>query len=94
MDFSPEAELEMYMHESNGKPLTSERTNGFAMGKKIMDITVAAWKEDIYEMQLFVHELIEDGYPEWFLKKVQVLHLKATKQGYSKWFTSNQKGFA
>ena len=77
-DFSEDAALAMYLHESTGAPLPDPRTNGYALGKKWMDVTVAGWKEEIPQMCLLVSELQTDGYPDWFLKRVGVLHLAPT----------------
>ena len=79
-DFGEDAALDMFLHESTGTPLPDPKTNGYALGKKWMDVTVAMWKEDILQGNLFVFELQEDearspGYPDWFLKLVGVLGL-------------------
>ena len=72
-DFSGEAALAMYLHE-NGKPLPeTDKPNGFAVGKKWMNVTIQMWKEDIQNNLLFVWELSKD-YPEWFLKKIGILN--------------------
>lgn len=77
-DFSEEAALAMYEHETHGRPLAKgEKLNGFELGKRLMDVTVASWKEDIASRGLLVSELIEDGYPEWFLERIGVLNLRA-----------------
>lgn len=84
-DFSDDAALSMFLHESTGAALPDPRTNGFAIGKKSMDITVAAWKEDIPSGGLLVSELRADGYPDWFLDRVGVLHLAPTLKGCAWW---------
>jgi hypothetical protein len=85
-DFSESAALAMYLHESTGAPLPDPRTNGYALGKKWMDVTVAAWKEDIEQLGLLVSELQgEDGYPDWFLERVGVLRAKPTVSGVRWW---------
>lgn len=77
-DFSDAAALAMYEHETHGKPLErTEKLNGFALGKKWMDVTIAGWKDEIASRGLLVSELIADGYPEWFLERIGVLHLRA-----------------
>jgi hypothetical protein len=76
-DFSEPAAVAMYLHESTGAPLPDPRTNGYALGKKWMDVTVAGWKEEIPSRGLLVSELQEDGYPDWFLERVGVLHMRA-----------------
>lgn len=72
-DFSDEAALNMFIFESQGVSIPNVENNGFALGKKWMDVTIAAWKEDINKGLLFPFELLDDGYPEWFLKKVGIL---------------------
>ena len=76
-DFSEPAAVAMYLHESTGAPLPDPRTNGYALGKKWMDVTVAGWKEEIPACGLLVCELQDDGYPDWFLERVGVLHMRA-----------------
>ncbi len=83
-DFSEAAAVAMYLHESTGAALPDARTNGFALGKKWMDITVAGWKEEIPQLGLSVAELRED-YPDWFLERVGVLHLRPTRGGCAWW---------
>ena len=84
-DFSDQAALAMYLHESTGTPLPDAKTNGYALGKKWMDVTVAAWKEEIPQLGLLVTELQADGFPDWFLARVGVLHLKPTLKGCAWW---------
>ena len=84
-DFSDDAAMAMYLHESTGAPLPDPKTNGYALGKKWMDVTVAAWKEEIPQMGLLVSELQADGYPDWFLEQIGVLHLEPTRQACSWW---------
>ena len=69
-DFSEAAAVEMYRHETYGDSVVSE-WNGFALGKKWMDVTIAMWKEDIPKGLLAVDELRID-YPDWFLSKVGI----------------------
>lgn len=77
-DFSDEAALAMYKHETHGIPLLrTKKLNGFELGKKWMDVTIVGWKEEIASRGLLVSELIDDGYPEWFLERIGVLHLRA-----------------
>lgn len=73
-DFGEEAALTMFLHESTGTPLPDPKSNGYALGKKWMDVTVAMWKEDILLGNLFAFELIDD-YPDWFLERIGVLEL-------------------
>jgi len=75
-DFGHAAAWSMYNHESHGTKIPpSDALNGFALGKKWMDVTVAAWREDIQRGLLWVQELQEDGYPDWFLQRIGVLKL-------------------
>lgn len=67
-DYSDVAAAEMFAHESHGGPL-SER-NGFALGKKWMDVSVAMWREDIPKGLLSRTELEADGFPSWWLDRV------------------------
>ena len=61
--------IKLYNHESFGEPLNPG--NGFALGKKWLNVTVAMWLEDIELGTLFKHELYEDGkFPHWWLDKV------------------------
>jgi len=71
LDFSEQAKEDMYLFESRGVKLT-DMNNGYLNGKRIMDITVAAWKEDIPLGILSAKELQLD-YPDWFLNKVGLL---------------------
>jgi hypothetical protein len=74
-DFSDECMQEMYLHESTGTDLKMRKPlNGYEQGKKWMDVTIAMWKEDIKVGQLFVYELTNDGYPDWFLQRIGLLN--------------------
>ena len=86
-DFGHEAALAMFRHETHGEPLPQVRGigNGFALGKKLMDISIAGWREEIIQMGLRVEELIDDGYPEWFLERVGVLSLRPTVTACAWW---------
>lgn len=67
--FDEEAAVELFNHESYGKPLTP--LNGYALGKKWMDVFLAMWRQDIEEGNLFKFELYTSGeFPEWWLDKV------------------------
>ena len=75
-DFGPAAAREMYLYESTGVKLGMLATwNGFALGKKWMDVTAAMWREDIQSKMLRVEELQADGFPDWFLARVGVLRV-------------------
>lgn len=70
MDFSQPMLEEMYVFESTGKGALSEN-NGYALGKRNINITVTDWKADLENGYLFLHELYEDPkYPHWFLDSV------------------------
>ena len=43
--------------------------NGYLIGKRFMDITVAMWREDIPQGILYKYEL-EEHYPKWWLDRV------------------------
>lgn len=76
-DWSDEAFLEADDYESRGVlPRTrdwSEPSNGFLASKRAMDITIAAWKEDIEAKLLWPEELLADGYSEKYLKSIGIL---------------------
>ena len=76
-DFSEAAEIQMFSHESTGTPV--ESNNGYLLGKRTMDITVAMWKEDIRDGYLTKTELMKE-YPEWFLKTTGVLNIEPCKK--------------
>jgi hypothetical protein len=69
LDFSDDALLQLYNHESYGSEISPE--NGFAHGKKWLNLNVAMWMEDIPKGLLFLDELYEDpNYPHWWLDSV------------------------
>lgn len=68
-DFSEEMMVELFCNETYGDPVSS--TNGFYVGKKWLNVTVAMWKEDIESGDLLKIELMEDGrLPRWWLDRV------------------------
>lgn len=68
-DFSDQAMVDMFNSESYG--IKCQSNNGFLLGKKWLNVTVAAWKEDIAEGNLFLFELYEDpNLPNWWLDSV------------------------
>ena len=73
-DFSDEALEEMYHWESEGIEMTLP-DNGYALGKKWMDVALTMWREDIQKGLLLKIELEED-YPLWFLKQTGIWYLK------------------
>lgn len=90
-DLSDEAAMAMYRHETFGDPMPETgKLNGFELGKKWMDVTVAAWKEEIPQMGLLVSELQADGYPDWFLERVGVLNLTPTWRGCDWWLDKSK----
>jgi hypothetical protein len=69
----------MYLWESQGKGnlrfgvmgIDKTKPNGYAVGKRWMQITVNMWREDIKKGLLFVWELYEEKrYPNWWLDEV------------------------
>lgn len=70
LDFSEDMLHEHYEHESRGMGVCSPK-NGFYHGKKWMNVTVSAWREDIKLGLLFKCELYNDHvFPHWWLDKV------------------------
>lgn len=69
LDFSEEAEVSLFNHESYGTVLSPN--NGFAVGKRYLNLNVTMWREDIRRGWLFKHELYEDPeLPHWWLDSV------------------------
>lgn len=69
LDFSDESLLSLYNHESYGTELN--QNNGFAVGKKYLNVQVSMWREDLIRGWICKSELYEDGkYPEWWLDSV------------------------
>jgi hypothetical protein len=69
LDFSKEAEVEMYLYESKGGVVPD--TNGYYWCKHNLDLTLAMWVEDIQSGMLSKHELLEsdgDRFPTDWLK--------------------------
>ena len=76
-DFSEQAAREMFRYESTGEGLLKSTLferypiNGFALGKKRLNIQVSSWKKDISSGLLDKRELYKDGkYPAWWLDSV------------------------
>jgi len=70
LDYSEESLLELYISESYGD-VDCKPTNGFYIGKKYLNLTVAMWKEDIRKHLLLKSELYDDpNLPDWWLDKV------------------------
>lgn len=69
LDFSEDAELSLFNHESYGTQLSPN--NGFAVGKKYLNLQVTMWREDLRRGWIFKYELYEDPvYPHWWLDSV------------------------
>jgi hypothetical protein len=68
--------MEMYLNETRGikSPritnglFQADKVNGFAVGKKWMNVTIEMWREDIKQGKLWRWELEQD-FPAWFLDK-------------------------
>lgn len=70
LDLSDEALLELYNYESFGGSTPSPK-NGFYFGKRMLNLNVTMWKEDIERSILFKWELYDDpSYPHWWLDQV------------------------
>jgi hypothetical protein len=68
-DFSDEMLIELYNGESYGGPVSIQ--NGFACGKKWLNVNVAMWKEDIGRGLFRASELYADPkYPQWWLDQI------------------------
>jgi hypothetical protein len=83
LDFSEQAMFEAYSHETFGTSISNEQNNGFVVGKKILDITISMWKQDLEPFiisgssephqrpNLTKKELYDDpNLPKWFLDTV------------------------
>lgn len=76
LSFDDQALISLYNTESYGLPISPN--NGFAVGKKYLNLQVNAWKEMLREGTLAKFELYEDeNYPHWWLDSV----LKDTYKG-------------
>ncbi len=61
--------VELFNSESYGTPVSDN--NGYALGKKWMNVTIAMWIEDINKGLLFKCELYEDeNLPHWWLDSI------------------------
>lgn len=66
LDFTDDAKLSLYNHESYGTELSQK--NGYAQGKRMLNLQVTAWKEMLREGTLAKFELYQDpSYPHWWL---------------------------
>ena len=69
-DYSEDSMLELFLSESYGD-VSCNQLNGYYIGKKMLNVTVAMWKEDIKYGTLFKCELYDDpDLPDWWLDKV------------------------
>lgn len=60
---------ELYVSESIGGQCSD--INGYYQGKRLANITVQMWRDDIKKGYLCIEELYEDpNYPSWWLDKV------------------------
>src|SRR5260370_18977797 len=59
LDFSDEAAEMMYQAETHGLGILDPR-NGYLVGKRLMDITIKVWRQDIANGLLMKWELYED----------------------------------
>lgn len=53
--------VECFLQESRGVQPRGER-NGYLLGKKWMDVTIAMWREDMMKGILFKRELYRDEF--------------------------------
>lgn len=66
LDFSDAAKISLFNAESYGLQVSAN--NGYALGKKMLNLQVTSWKEMLREGTLAKFELYEDGtYPLWWL---------------------------
>lgn len=69
LDYSDDSLYDLYMFETFGQGKLNP-DNGFANGKKWMDVTVSMWLEDLGKI-LWKSELYDDNeLPDWWLDKV------------------------
>jgi hypothetical protein len=68
LDFSDEALLSLYNHESYGTELSEN--NGFAVGKKYLNLQVTMWREDLRRGWLAKWELYETDLPNWWFDSI------------------------
>lgn len=90
LDYSDQALLDLYNYESYGTGRVDPK-NGYAVGKKWLNVYVASWRESIAEGTLFRHELYEDpNLPHWWLDSV----LGDTKDNWMPWWKDYKKSKA
>lgn len=77
-DFSEQAMQDMYNYETFGKGNINEgifngnKTNGYAVGKKWLNVTVDMWfqEADMYGWHPLLQRLYADKFPHWWLDEV------------------------
>lgn len=67
LDFSEKSLLDLYNLESRGIG-SVEPNNGYAHGKKWMDVQITMWKEDLFRT-IWPQDLY-DEFPHWWLDKI------------------------
>jgi hypothetical protein len=69
LDFSDEMLIELFNAESFGSEVSKH--NGFACGKRWLNVNVSMWKEDIAKGLFRASELYADPkYPVWWLDSI------------------------
>ena len=72
-DFSEGMMLELYYAEAFGDKVS--QNNGYYVGKRYMNLTIAMWKQDIEIGYLLKSELYNDEtFPHWWLDKIFKIH--------------------
>ncbi len=69
MDFTEEALYDLYIYESTGQGKVRS-DNGYANGKKWMDVAVAQWREDLWRTLMPWELYLDPNLPDWWLDKV------------------------
>lgn len=84
-DFSDQAMLRLYNHESYGTPLGEHDniTNGYVIGKKWLNWHITNWKQGLLEGSLTRHDLLSDipdveGYKEMIDKVLNEAYIGQT----------------
>jgi len=68
-DFSDQSKIDLFNHESYGLPI--QNNNGYALGKKWLNVQVSMWKEDMESGIFFKFELYQDSkFPHWWLDSI------------------------
>lgn len=80
MDFSDEALRQAFEAETYGIK-HDLKNNGFAFGKKSMNITIAAWKQDLQDGLITKFELMENYPEESFAREVVQSAIENMEQG-------------